>query len=70
MWPNPQFPVDLVTLTVEIFNEKPHFLCSGIKFTYVLNNCFLPKNVVPLLDENDKYINQMFNIENFFMGRS
>ena len=29
MWPNPQFPADLVTFTVEIFNGKLHFLCSA-----------------------------------------
>ena len=29
MWPNQQFPVDLVTFTEEIFNGKLHFLCSG-----------------------------------------
>ena len=28
MWPNPQFPADLVKFTEEIFNEKRHFLCS------------------------------------------
>ena len=28
MWPNPQFPADLVTFTEEIFNEKYYFLCS------------------------------------------
>ena len=27
MWPNPQFPADLVTFTEEIFNGKLHFLC-------------------------------------------
>ena len=27
MWPNPQFPEDLVTFTEEILNRK-HFLCS------------------------------------------
>ena len=25
MWPNSQFPVDLVTFTEEILNGKPHF---------------------------------------------
>ena len=25
MWPNPQFPADLVILNVEIFHEKLHF---------------------------------------------
>ena len=28
MWPNPQFPADLVTITEEILNGKRHFLCS------------------------------------------
>ena len=28
MWPNLQFPADLVTFTEEILNEKLHFLCS------------------------------------------
>ena len=27
MWPNPQFPVDLVSFTEEILNEKLNFLC-------------------------------------------
>ena len=27
MWPNPQFPADLVTFTGEILNGKLHFLC-------------------------------------------
>ena len=28
MWPNQQFPADLVTFTKEIFNGKLHFLCN------------------------------------------
>ena len=28
MWPNLQYPADLVTFTKEILNEKLHFLCS------------------------------------------
>ena len=28
MWPNPQFPGNLVKFTEEIFNGKLHFLCS------------------------------------------
>ena len=28
MWPNPQFPADLVTSTEEILNGKLNFLCS------------------------------------------
>ena len=31
MWSNPQFPVDLVTITEEIFNGKLHFLCSVLQ---------------------------------------
>ena len=29
MWPNPQFPADLVSFTEEIFNGKRHILCSA-----------------------------------------
>ena len=29
MWPNPQFPADLVTFTEEILNGKLHFLWSN-----------------------------------------
>ena len=32
MWPNPQFPANLVTFTEEILNGKLHFLRSAIKF--------------------------------------
>ena len=28
MWPNPQFPENLVTFTEKILNGKLHFLCS------------------------------------------
>ena len=28
MWPNPELPADLVTLTEEILNGKLHFLCN------------------------------------------
>ena len=31
MWPNLQFPTDLVKFTEEIFNEKLHVLCSESK---------------------------------------
>ena len=30
MWPNPQFPADLVTFPEEILNRKLHFLCCAI----------------------------------------
>ena len=29
MWPNPQFPADLVTFTEKIRNVKLQFLCSA-----------------------------------------
>ena len=38
MWPNPQFPADLVTFTEEILNGKIHFLCSALtKKSFVKN---------------------------------
>ena len=46
MWPNPQFPADLVTFTEEILNGKLHFLCSvklKLKLTTILNMNFFHK---------------------------
>ena len=37
MWPNPQFPADLVTFTEEFPNGKLHFLCSELKNTSTCN---------------------------------
>ena len=37
MWPNPQFPANLVTFTEEIFNEKLYFLCSEFNYQTKLN---------------------------------
>ena len=37
MWPNPQFPADLVTFTEEILNGKLHFLCSVRQSTNFTN---------------------------------
>ena len=31
MWPNPQFPTDLVTFTGEILDRKLHFCAVGMK---------------------------------------
>ena len=38
MWPNPQFPTDLVTFTEEILHGKFHFLCSDY---YLVSNRLL-----------------------------
>ena len=37
MWPNPQFPVDLVTFTEEMFNGKFHFLCNICDLVFLWN---------------------------------
>ena len=36
MWPNPQFPVDLVTFTVEILNGKTSFFVQLTAFSRLL----------------------------------
>ena len=36
MWPDPQFPVDLVTFTGEILNGTLHFLCSVIISIWII----------------------------------
>ena len=43
MWPNPQFPADLVTYTEEILDEKLDFLCSAC---YKLLNVWWSLDVV------------------------
>ena len=35
MWPNPQFPVDLVTFTEEIYNGKLHGMLFSIQYSGV-----------------------------------
>ena len=43
MWPNPQFPADLVTFTEEILNRKFQFLCSDfLEFlsSIMQKNCY------------------------------
>ena len=37
MWPNPQFPVDLVTFTEEILHGKLHFCAVLIQWKIKLN---------------------------------
>ena len=43
MWPNLQFPTDLVIFTEEILNEKLHFLCSVHFFVLILIRKFSSK---------------------------
>ena len=40
MWPNPQFPADLVTSTKEILNGKLHFLCRTTGLEYATELVF------------------------------
>ena len=46
MWPNPQFPEDLVTFTEEIPYGNLHFLCS---VSYFLKTCLLTSSVLESL---------------------
>ena len=45
MWPNPQFPADLVTFTEEILNGKRHFLCSDVRYKIYRVVTFTPKQL-------------------------
>ena len=38
MWPNPQFPANLVTFTEQIVNGKLYFLCSERSITEGFEN--------------------------------
>ena len=49
MWPNPQFPVDLLTFTEQILNEKLYLLCSDAKLSVRDNKRRnLPKSIESL----------------------
>ena len=50
MWPNRQFPADLVTFTEEIVNGKLHFLCSELLIFILSKNEF----VNPLMSGGNK----------------
>ena len=39
MWPNPQFPIDLVTYTKEILNAKLYYFGSVNKYDWEGINC-------------------------------
>ena len=55
MRPNPQFPVDLIRFTEEIFNGKLHFLCSDSWRVYWLErrekrtNQFIANSIIGLI---------------------
>ena len=52
MWPNPQFPADLVTFTEEILDGKLDFLCSA---GYKLLNAWWGLDVVISNVNSDVY---------------
>ena len=41
MWPNPRFPVDLITFTEKILYEKLHFLCSEMLWALKMFKTFM-----------------------------
>ena len=47
MWPNPQFPADLITFTEESLNEKLHFLYSESKAIYIIIFHFPKFTMIP-----------------------
>ena len=58
MWPNPQFPADLVTFTEEILNGKMRFLSSEYVIEDTIKTVFMSNlfHDVLLLD----YINWLY----------
>ena len=65
MWPNPQFPVDLVTFTEEILTGKLHFFCSDkLCWLRKKNTDFIKKircgHVMSQLFSNLRYIDDIF----------
>ena len=70
MWPNLQFPVDLVTFTKEILNGKLHFLyswCAQKCTRKCTHNVSVFKINVPLCIKNKEVANRKLRL-NFFSG--
>ena len=63
MWPNPQFPADLVTFTEEILNGKLNFLCSGT-FEIGVSNKQHRKTISPYnFDLNKFFYRSILNVQ-------
>ena len=62
MWPNPQFPADLVTFTEEILNGKLHFLCS-VKFWFLKTSWKNPASIYLFkVNSGNANVPNMFNV--------
>ena len=57
MWPNPQFPVDLITFIEEILNAKLNFLCSA-------RAMHPPNFVTSSQDFHIEFIKSVINLKN------
>ena len=64
MWPNPEFPTGLVTFIGEIFNGKPHFLCSIKKTNQKLTKLQVIRFITILFVHKDasKYFGAMIYV--------
>ena len=49
MWPNLQFPADLIIFTREILNEQLHFLCTAKLWLYTVEPFFTINNHLTFL---------------------
>ena len=61
MWPNPQFPANLITFTEEIVNGKLHFLCRE-KGTAVRKLKFLLKSWHSRHDLHKDFYTEYFEV--------
>ena len=69
MWPNPQFPADLVTFTEEILNEKLHFLCSDPSSDLIIFKIWRVVDFKQELTLSNERTYQDMSIKHNFMGR-
>ena len=55
MWPNPQFPADLVTFTEEILKGKLIFLCSDVWYLHISTTDSFMIGIIILLKDTHSY---------------
>ena len=69
MWPNPQFPADLITLSEEILNGKLYFLYSGTSASLQFVDVFMMYRSTALVENGlTKNIPLSYGSPRYFPG--
>ena len=68
MWPNPEFPADLVRFTEKILNEKNLFFLQCIIIHFILLILAVHQNIVALVPIN-RNLHERFDLKKYTSSR-